>query len=74
MFSINDLRGSVEFYLPPGEYHVHGFSHGPAPLFERLGDSAPLDLPADGEVDLEGGRYRIVVAEGHEADIEFEAL
>jgi len=76
MFSINGLRGSVEFHLFSGEYHAHGFSHGPAPTIQRLGDdSAPFDLPADGVLDAgDGGDYRIVVPEGHSADIEFEAL
>ena len=76
MLDINGLRGSVQFHLSAGQYQTHGFSHGPAPTVQRLGDdSAPFDLPADGVIDAgEGGRYRIVVPDDFEADIWIEAL
>ena len=78
MFSINALRGSVQFHLSAGEYHVHGFSHGPAPTIQRLAhgaEGAPFDLPADGVIDAgDGGDYRIVVPDGHSANIWLEAL
>jgi len=77
MFSIYHLRGSVEFYLAPGRYRFYGYSRGPAPLFERRLDddgceAIELPAPSGGEIDLEGGRYCIAVAIGHEADVEFE--